>query len=256
MKLSLTNKVALVTGSTRGIGLATARLMAQAGAKVVISSRKAEACERVQAQFAAQGLTAIALPCHVGDALERRRLVERTLAAYGRIDILVVNAAVNPVFAPLHQTDDATWHKVLDTNLFGALHLNQLVLPHMAAQGGGAVVMLSSLAALFGVANAGAYAISKAALNHLTRQLAVEWGAQQIRINAVAPGTTRTDMIRALVADEAALKAATAQVALGRLGEPEDVASVVLFLASDGARHITGQVLVVDGGQSLAGGLS
>jgi NAD(P)-dependent dehydrogenase (short-subunit alcohol dehydrogenase family) len=144
----------------------------------------------------------------------------------------------------------------LDTNLTGILHLNKLVLPHMAALGGGAVVMVSSIAGQLGVPNSGAYAISKAAVNHLTKQLAVEWGAKNIRVNAVAPGTTRTDMIRALVADEAALKTAIAQTVLQRLGEAEDIAAAIVFLASNAARHITGQVLVVDGGQTLTGGLS
>jgi dehydrogenase/reductase SDR family member 4 len=248
---SLNNKVALITGSTRGIGLATAKLMAQVGAKVVISSRKAEACERVCKELMAEGFEAIAIPCHIGTAEDRQRLVEETLKVYGRIDVLVVNAAVNPLFAPLQDTPDDIWHKVLDTNLTGALHLNQLVLPQMAAQGGGAVVMVSSIAAQVATPNSGPYAISKAAVEHLTRQLAVEWGVQNIRVNVVSPGTTRTDMIRALVADQAALDAAIAQTALHRLGEAEDIAAAILFLASAAARHITGQVLVVDGGQTL-----
>ena len=248
---SLDNKVALITGSTRGIGLATAKLMAQAGAKVVISSRKAEACELVREQFVAEGFEAIAVPCHIGSAEDRQRLVDETIKAYGRIDILVINAAINPVFAPLHETADDTWHKVIDTNLTGALHLSKLVLPGMAAQGGGAVVMVSSIAGQLSVPNSGAYAISKAAVNHLTKQLAVEWGAQNIRVNAVAPGTTRTDMIRTLVADQAAMDAAIAQTALHRIGEAEDIGAAILFLASSAARHITGQVLVVDGGQTL-----
>jgi NAD(P)-dependent dehydrogenase (short-subunit alcohol dehydrogenase family) len=252
----LDNKVALITGSTRGIGLATAKLMAQLGAKVVISSRKAEACEHVRQQLVAEGFEAIAVPCHIGNAEDRQRLVDETIKAYGCIDILVVNAAINPVFAPLHETAEDTWQKILDTNLTGALHLNKLVLPYMAAQGGGAVVMVSSIAGQLGVPNSGAYAISKAAVNHLTKQLAVEWGAKNIRVNAVAPGTTRTDMIRALVADEAALKTAISQTALQRLGEADDIAAAIMFLAGNAARHITGQVLVVDGGQTLSGGLS
>ena len=247
----LDNKVALITGSTRGIGLATAKLMAQAGAKVVISSRKAEACERVREQFVAEGFDAIAVPCHIGSAEDRQRLVEETIKTWGRIDILVANAAINPVFAPLQETADDTWAKVIDTNLNGTLHLNKLVLPGMAAQGGGAVVLLSSIAGQLGVPNSGAYAISKAAINHLAKQLAVEWGAKNIRVNAVAPGTTRTDMIRALVADQAALDVAIAQTAPHRIGEAEDIAAAIHFLASSAARHITGQVLVVDGGQTL-----
>lgn len=247
----LNDQVALITGSSRGIGLATARLMAQAGAKVVISSRKAEACERVCSELVAAGFDAIAVPCHVGNADDRARLVAETIKAFGRIDVLVVNAAVNPLFAPLQETPDDIWSKVLDTNLTGALHLCKLVLPQMAANGGGAVVMVSSIAAQVAAPNSGPYAVSKAAMEHLARQLAVEWGAKNIRVNAVSPGTTRTDMIRALVADEAAVNASIAQTALHRLGEPEEVGAAILFLASPAARHITGQVLVVDGGQSL-----
>ena len=249
---SLTNKVALITGSTRGIGLATARLMAQAGAKVVISSRKAEACETVRAQFFADGFDCIAVPCHIGKAEDRQHLVDETMKAYGRIDVLVVNAAINPVFAPLHETEPDTWSKVLDTNVTGAWDFGRLACPIMAVQGGGAVVMLSSIASEVASPNSGAYAVSKAALNHLVRQYALEWGPKNIRVNAVSPGTTRTDMIRALVANTDALQAAIRNTALRRIGEPEDVAAVVLFMASDAARHVTGEVLVVDGGQKLA----
>ena len=248
----LDNKVALITGSSRGIGLATAKLMAQSGAKVVIASRKAEACEKVRDQFIAAGLQAIAIPCHIGSAEDRQRLVEETLKAYGRIDILVINAAINPVFAPLHETADDTWQKVLDTNLTGSLHLAKRVLPQMATNGGGALVMVSSIASQLASPNGGAYAISKAAVNHLARQLAVEWGDKHIRVNVVSPGTTRTDMIRVLVSDQKLLDDVVAQTALKRLGEPEDIAAAILFLASDAARHITGHVLVVDGGQTLS----
>ena len=248
----LDNKVALITGSSRGIGLATAKLMAQHGAKVVISSRKAEACEKVRHQFTTAGLQAISIPCHIGSAEDRQRLVEETLKAYGRIDILVINAAINPVFAPLHETADETWQKVMDTNLTGSLHLAKLTLPQMSTHGGGAVVMVSSIASQLASPNGGAYAISKAAINHLARQLAVEWGSKNIRVNVVSPGTTRTDMIRMLVSNQKLLDDAIKQTALKRLGEPEDIAAAILFLASDAARHITGHVLVVDGGQTLS----
>ncbi|MDB5968403.1 MAG: dehydrogenase [Hydrocarboniphaga sp.] len=248
----LDGKVAIVTGSTRGIGLASARLMAQAGAKLVISSRKAERCAAVCDEFRAQGFDAIAVVCHVARDEDRVQLVEQTLARWGRIDILVANAAINPSFDSLQDLPPAVWQKVLDTNLTAVWHLSRLVLPTMAAQGSGAMVMLSSTAGTLGVPNSGIYAVSKAAGNHLARQLAVEWGAQGVRINVVAPGTTRTDMIRSLMAVPGAEQQAIASTALRRLGEPDDVAAAVLFLASDAARHITGQILVVDGGQSLS----
>lgn len=247
----LDGKVAIVTGSTRGIGLAVARLMAQVGARVVISSRKADRCSEVCAQLRAEGLEAIAVACHVGQDEDRVRLVEATLAQWGRIDVLVANAAINPSFDPLLTLSQAVWHKVLDTNLTAVWHLAKLVYPAMAERGAGSIVVLSSIAGILGVPNSGIYAVSKAASQHLARQLAVEWGPAGLRVNVVAPGHTRTDMIRALMAVPGAEQQAVDATALRRLGEPGDVAAAVLFLASDAARHITGQVLVVDGGQTL-----
>jgi NAD(P)-dependent dehydrogenase (short-subunit alcohol dehydrogenase family) len=249
--MGLQGKVALVTGSTRGIGLATARLLAEAGAKVVISSRKPEACEAVQAQFAADGHEVLAVPCHVGEDADRVRLVETVMAAWGRLDVLVVNAAVNPVFAPLQAIEPGVWAKVVETNLTSPWRLAQLALPHIADQGGGAMVMISSIASLVATPMGGPYAVSKAAENHLARQLAAEWGPRNVRVNVVAPGTTRTDMIRALAADEARLQRLVDRTVLGRIGEPRDVAAAIVFLLSEAARQITGQVLVVDGGETL-----
>lgn len=249
--LRLDGKVALITGSTRGIGLATARMMAEAGARVVISSRKPEACQAVQAQFQAVGYEALAVPCHVGRDEDCVRLVETAAAAFGRIDVLVVNAAVNPVFAPMQELAPDTWRKVIDTNLTGPFRLGQLTLPLIAEQGGGAMVLVSSIASLVGAPMSGAYAVSKAAENHLARQLAVEWGPRNVRVNVVVPGSTRTDMIRALAPDQAGMARIAARTALGRVGEAEDVAAAILFLASNAARQITGQMLVVDGGETL-----
>ena len=250
----LDGKVALITGSTRGIGLAIARMMAGAGARIVISSRKPDACAATLAQFQRDGFAAIAQPAHIGKADDRQRLVEVALDTYGRIDVLVANAAVNPVFAPMQDVPLDVWHKVLETNLTAPWHLSQLVLPQMAHNGGGAMVMLSSVASLMALPQSGPYVISKAAGNHLTQQLAAEWGPRNIRVNAVVPGTTRTDMIRAIFADQQAVDAEIRKTALLRIGDAEDVAAAVLFLASPAARQITGQLLVVDGGQMLFGG--
>jgi dehydrogenase/reductase SDR family protein 4 len=248
----LDGKVAVITGSTRGIGFAAAQLMARAGARVVISSRKPEACAAVRAKLAGEGFETLAVTCHVGHDEDRRRLIDETVKAYGAIDVLVANAAVNPTFEPMATLDEAVWSKVLETNLTSPWRLAQLAFAVMARQPtGGSVIFISSIASFVGLPNSGAYAVSKAAENHLARQLAVEWGPRNVRVNVVAPGTTRTDMIRARVAEPGAFERDVASTALRRIAEPEDVAAPILFLASDAARHITGQVLVVDGGQTL-----
>ena len=173
---SFGGKVAIVTGSTRGIGLATAQLFAARGATVVISSRKAEAGEAVCAQIIATGGQAIAIPAHAGRAEDCRRLVEETQSRLGRLDIAIANAAVNPVFAPVSDLPEESWSKVLETNLSGPWHFARFALPAIARQGSGAMVFVSSVNGKFGVPNSGAYGISKAAVEQLTRQLAVEWG--------------------------------------------------------------------------------
>jgi dehydrogenase/reductase SDR family member 4 len=251
---SLHGKVAVVTGSTRGIGLATARLLARCGAVVVVSSRKADACNAVCAELIASGARATAIAAHVGREEDCRRLILETQSRFGRIDIVVANAAVNPVFGAVSELGDESWQKVLDTNLTGAWRLARRALPMIAAQGGGAMVFVSSINGRLGVPRAGAYGVSKAGVEQLTRQLAIEWGDKNVRINAVAPGTTRTDMIRALAADPAFMAAVEARTPLKRIGEPEDVAAAIAFLASNAARHISGQVLTVDGGETILRG--
>jgi NAD(P)-dependent dehydrogenase (short-subunit alcohol dehydrogenase family) len=250
-----TDKVVIITGSTRGIGLATARLIARRGGKVVLSSRKAEACERVQAEFAAEGLTSIAIPGHAAVEQDIVRIVDGALAAFGRIDAVVANAGINPAFDPLTDLSEESWSKVMDTNVGGPLRLARHALPHVAESGGGAMVIVSSVNARVGVAGSGAYGISKAAIEQMVRQLAVEWGGSGIRVNAVAPGTTRTDMIRALVQKTAFMDSVLHSTPLGRIAEPEDIAETIAFFASDAARHVTGQTLVVDGGQTITRGV-
>jgi len=251
---SFADRVAIVTGSTRGIGLAIARLIAGAGGRVVISSRKPEACEAVRADFAALGHDVLAIPAHAGRSEDLARLVSLTLSHFGRLDVVIANAATNPVFDPLTELSEESWDRILSTNLSGPLHLARLALPHIAAGGGGAMVLVSSVNAKFAVAGSGAYGISKAALEQMARQLAVEWGGQGIRINAVAPGTIRTDMIRELAARPEFIDRIIRATPLRRIGEADDVAAAVLFLASEAARHITGQVLTIDGGQTITRG--
>ena len=250
--ISFAGKVAIVTGSTRGIGLATARQFAELGGQVTISSRKPEACEATRAAFAAAGHDVLALPAHAASDDDMRRLVADTLARFGRLDVVIANAATNPVFDRMTDLPEATWSRILATNLSGPRSLARHALPAITA--GGAMVLVSSVNARFGMIGSGAYGISKAGLEQMTRQLAVEWGSRDVRVNAVAPGTVRTDMVRALVEQPGFLEGIIKATPLGRIAEPEDVASAILFLASAASRHITGQVLTVDGGQTIRRG--
>jgi dehydrogenase/reductase SDR family protein 4 len=249
--ISMTGKVVIVTGSTRGIGLASARLIARAGGSVVISSRKAQACEEVCGTLRAEGFDAMPVAAHAAQEEDIRRLVDATLQRYGRLDALVANAGINPVFDPVTEVSDSSWSRILDTNVAGPLRLARHALPHIAASGGGSMVMMSSVNAHVGFAGSGAYGVSKAALEQLTRQLAVEWGPRRITVNAVCPGTVRTDMIRLLLERPGFLDSVQRASPLGRIAEPDDVAGAVLFLLSGLARYVTGHVLAVDGGQTI-----
>jgi NAD(P)-dependent dehydrogenase (short-subunit alcohol dehydrogenase family) len=248
----LAGKAAIVTGSTRGIGRAIAEAFATAGAKVTISSRKPEACEETCRAMREAGHEVLGAPAHVGKAEDIARLVDTTLEAFGRLDIVVCNAAVNPVFATLQEITEDTWAKIMETNLTSVWRMAKAALPHVAASGGGSMVLLSSTASLIGTQTEGPYAISKAAENHLARQLAVQWGPSNVRVNVIAPGITRTDMIRNH--DPAWVKRSIERAPLRRMGEPEDIAAIALFFASDASRHLTGQLLVADGGGMLLGG--
>ncbi len=253
----LTGKVALITGSSRGIGKAIAEAYARQGAKVVITSRKLDACEAVadainQENYDDPG-EAMAAACNVSDADQLKSLVERVKAEWGRIDVLVCNAAVNPYHGPMSSIDDGAWEKILQVNVTNVLKLCNMVLPDMAARRDGAVILISSVGGLKGSLNLGAYAVSKAADMQLARNLAIEWGPHNIRANAIAPGLIKTDFARALWEDPEARARAEAAYPLGRLGEPEDIAGMAILLASDAGSFITGQTLVVDGGGVAAG---
>jgi NAD(P)-dependent dehydrogenase (short-subunit alcohol dehydrogenase family) len=253
---SLRDKVVVVTGSSRGIGRSIAQLMASAGAKVVVSSRKAEQCESVAQGIRARGHVAIAVPCNVSnhDAIES--LVEQVNTQLGIIDVLVLNAAVNPYMGPLLEIEDGAWQKTMDTNVGGVLHFCKQVIPSMAQDDGGAVIIVSSISGLKGTRTLGAYAVSKAADMQMARNLAEEWGHANVRVNCIAPGLTRTDMARALWEDPDRLRQALKGYPLGRIGEPEDIAGAALFLASPAGAFVTGQTLVVDGGSTISAGYS
>jgi NAD(P)-dependent dehydrogenase (short-subunit alcohol dehydrogenase family) len=250
----LSGKVAIVTGSSRGIGKAIAVHMARQGARVVISSRKAESCEAVVAEIVAAGGTAMAHAAHVGHKQELEALVDTTISRWGRIDVLVCNAATNPHFGPSISITDAALEKVIQTNLYSNIWLCNLTLPRMAERKDGAVIIISSVAGFYGTQLLGAYAISKAADMQLARNLAVEWGPQNIRVNCIAPGVIRTHFAKALWADPERAAALAHRYPLRRLGEPEDVAGIAVMLASRAGNFITGQTVVVDGGGLIGGG--
>ena len=247
----LTGRVAVVTGSSRGIGRAIAIECARMGASVVVSSRNLDACKAVVSEIRDAGGHATAAACNIGRKPDLEGLVAHALREYGHIDILIPNAATNPVYGPSSEVSDEVWNKVLTTNLTSTHWLCQLVLPGMAERGGGSVIMLSSIVSTVGAANLGVYAVSKAAEAQLARNLAVEWGPRGIRVNAIAPGIVKTDFAKALYEHPKAAALAANMTCLKRLGEPADVAGVAVFLASDAARYITGQTILVDGGASI-----
>jgi NAD(P)-dependent dehydrogenase (short-subunit alcohol dehydrogenase family) len=249
----LDSQVALITGSTRGIGRAIADSMAALGARVVVSSRKPEACAAAAQEIVAAGGQAIGIACNVSRRSEVEALAAETLQRLGRIDILVCNAGINPVYGPLRELSDAAFDKVMQANVASALWLTNLALPGMAERGGGAAILMSSIAGLRGTDRIGAYSISKAALMALVRNLAVEWGPRNVRVNGIAPGLIRTDFARALWEDEALLARRTAATPLRRIGTPDEIGGVAAFLASPAASFITGQIIVADGGVTAAG---
>ncbi len=251
----LTGKTAIVTGSSRGIGRAIAEELAKAGAQVVISSRKAGPCEEVAAAIKASGGKAISIPAHVGDKAALEALVKRTLDAFGAIDVLVCNAAVNPHHGPLTEISDEAYDRTMNSNVRSNLWLARLVLPEMAKRRDGAVIFLASIAGLRGSAMLGAYAISKAADLQLARNLAVEWGHHNIRVNCIVPGLVKTDFARALWENQELLKETLRATPLGRIGDPIDIAGAAVFLASAAGRFVTGQGFVIDGGITIAGRL-
>ena len=244
----LTGKVAIVTGSTKGIGLAIANRMAEHGATVVVSSRRAEACETVAADIRAKGGKAVVIPCHVGRKPELQALVDRTVAECGGIDIVVANAGINPYLGPAADMPDEAFDRVMSTNIRSQVWLANMSIPHMVARGGGSYIIISSIGGLLGQAEIGAYGISKAADMQIVRNIAVEWGPKNIRANAIAPGLVRTDFARALWENPVLYKQRTRHTPLQRIGEPDEVAGAAIFLASAAGNYTTGQTIVIDGG--------
>jgi dehydrogenase/reductase SDR family protein 4 len=247
----LTGRVALVTGSSRGIGKAIAQIFAAAGAKVVITSRKADACQAVVEEIEAAGGQALAVACNVLRRDQVEALVQETQSKLGNISVLVCNAATNPVYGPMADLDDKAFDKVMATNVGANIHLINLAAPGMAARGGGSVILLSSIAGLMGSGTIGVYAVSKAADIQLARNYAVDLGLQNIRVNAILPGLIRTGFSTVLWEGERG-KRFIDRTPLGRLGEADDIAGVALFLASDISKFVTGQGIVADGGVMIS----
>ena len=249
-QFDLSGKVAVITGSTRGIGRAIAEAMARAGAKVVVSSRKADKCEEVTKQLRDEGLEAVGIPCHVAKKEDLERLVTETRSQYGKIDSLVCNAAINPHFGPMSTLTDDVFDKVVNANLRSKIWLCNMVLPEMAERGDGSVIVVSSIGGFRGSSMIGLYCITKAADQQLVRNLAVEWGPKNVRVNSIAPGLVRTDFARALWENPKMLARAEQGTPLRRIGDPDDIAGAAVFLASRAGDWMTGQDIVIDGGAS------
>ena len=249
----LTGKVALVTGSSRGIGRAIAERFAQHGAKVVVSSRKLDACEAVVAGIKQRGGEATAIAGNIASKEELSDLVDKTRRTYGEIDVLVCNAAVNPHYGASQEIPDSAFEKVMNSNIRSNHWLCQMVIPGMAQRRDGSVIIVSSIGGLKGSSVLGAYGISKAADMQMARNLAVEWGPSNVRINTIAPGLVRTDFARALWENPATYERAVGNYPLRRIGEPDEIAGAALLLASKAGSFITGQTIVVDGGATIAG---
>ncbi|MFT5695506.1 MAG: NAD(P)-dependent dehydrogenase (short-subunit alcohol dehydrogenase family) [Myxococcota bacterium] len=251
----LSGKVAVITGSSKGIGKSIAAELAAAGAKVVISSRKAEPCKAVAAEInaACEGATgeAVSIPANIGDKAALQALVDQTREKWGKIDILVCNAAINPYYGPSSSIPDDAFDKIMSSNIKSNHWLCNMVIPEMTERNDGSIIIVSSAGGLRASTVIGAYAISKAADMQLVRNLAAEVGPSNVRVNAIAPGLIRTDFARALWENPKTLKSVTATTPLRRIGEPEELGGVAVFLASRAGTYVTGQTIVVDGGMTI-----
>jgi dehydrogenase/reductase SDR family member 4 len=252
-KFNLEGKVAIITGSSKGIGKAIAKAYAECGATVVISSRKQDACEDVVAEFKDFGLKAIAIACHVGDDESRKHLVEKTINDCGGVDILVNNAASNPVYGPIEEAPSDAFDKIMSVNVKAPWDLANKCLESMKSRGGGSVINISSIEGEHPGYGLGLYSTSKAAISMLTKNQAKEWGRYGIRVNAICPGLIQTKFSSALWTDDKVMGHINKKLPLGRMGQSEEIASVALLLASEAGSYITGSLQVADGGFLISG---
>ena len=245
----LQDKVVLITGATRGLGRAIAFGLAAAGARIVVNSRKPDACEATASAIRERGGEAVACAAHCGDTEALDRLIEESVAAFGGVDVLFNNAGINPRFSTLPDTSVTLFDKLIDVNLKGPWYLASRLAPRMRERGGGSIVNVISVGGLRPGPGVGIYCAAKAALHGLTRSMAAEWAAWNIRVNSLAPGAYNTDMLRgAADADPAFIEAAAGASLMKRIAEPEELVGSALYLASDASSYTTGQVLVSDGG--------
>jgi NAD(P)-dependent dehydrogenase (short-subunit alcohol dehydrogenase family) len=251
----LSGKIAVITGSTKGIGEAIAHRMAEHGAKVVISSRKADACEKVtndiNQRWGKGKEVALSVPCNINQREQLEQLVAKTRAKWGRIDVLVCNAAINPVFGSMSQVPDEAFDKIMGANVKANHQLCNFVIPEMVERKDGSIIIVSSIGGLRGSPVLGAYCISKAADFQLARNIAVEFGVHNVRANCIAPGLIKTDFAKALWDNPAILERSTATAPLKRIGEADEIAGAAVFLASKAAAFMTGQTMVIDGGVTI-----
>ncbi|UAM97320.1 glucose 1-dehydrogenase [Polaribacter litorisediminis] len=253
LQFNLENKVAIITGSSKGIGKAIAKGLAQNGAQVVISSRSQEACDEVVKEFKAEGLKAISIACHIGKEEQRKNLISKTIEAFGRIDILVNNAAINPVYSPIEEVDPAIFDKIMEVNVKAPWSLSNLVLPHFKTNKKGSIINIASVEALTPGFGLGIYSTSKAAILMLTKNQAKEWGQYGVKANAICPGLIKTKFSAALWQNEKMLHKLEKSIPSGRMGMPEEMVGLACLLASDAGNYMTGGVYTADGGYMIAG---
>jgi NAD(P)-dependent dehydrogenase (short-subunit alcohol dehydrogenase family) len=248
---SLSNKVAIVTGASKGIGEAIAKFYAAAGAKVIVSSRKIEAVEAIAQSIRNEGGEAIAVACHTGNIADIVNLVDETVKNYGSVDILVNNAATNPVFGPVVNTDEDAFDKIMNVNVKGPFELAKRVYPFMKEKKSGSIINISSVGGLRPEHGLGIYSVSKAALISLTKVMAKEWGEDNIRANVICPGLIKTKFSEALWSNDKIMNMMMKMLPIKRVGTPEEIAALALYLASDASAYSTGSVFTADGGFTI-----
>ena len=249
----LNDKVAIVTGASKGIGASVARGLAGFGARVIISSRKQESVDAVAEELRQEGLEATGVACHVGHPEQLKQLVEQTVSTYGGVDILINNAATNPAFGPISEADEALFDKVMEINVKAPFQLANLVFPIMKERGGGSVINISSVEGLKPSFGLGLYSVSKSALIMLTQNQAKEWAAAGIRANVICPGLVKTKFSAALWQNDAIMETVKKHLPAGRMAQPDEMAGLAIFLASDASSYTTGGVFTADGGHMIAG---